>query len=210
VPVGLALAGTGGAVAFGNAVVLTSRAIGGNAGEVVTTVAIPLFGAAGCVALRLAGWHRADLGLRAPSRRAVSSLWWPSIVLAAVMGGIAIAAAARGGVTDDGLSIRVSVLRVVVGTALGEELVHRGVLLPLWASTGISPAGVALANGLGFGMWHVAAAYPKGWLVVLGEVGATATLGAAVFLWARCRSCSVAGSGLLHLSTNLPGLLLRG
>jgi membrane protease YdiL (CAAX protease family) len=207
VSVSLALAATGGAVAWGNAVVLLSRAVGGNAGEVVTTVANPMLGAAGCLALRLAGWRRAELGLQAPSRRALSRCWWPGVLLTVAAAGGAAAGALNGGVTDKGLSVRISLLRLLVGTALGEELIHRGVLFPLWASTGVSPGGVVVANGLAFGAWHVAGVAPNGWLGRIAGVGVPATLGAAGFLWARCRSRSVAGAWLLHFSTNLPGLL---
>jgi hypothetical protein len=209
VPLCVALVATGGAVLWGNAVVLASRAVGGNAGEVITTLAHPLLGAVGCVALRLAGWRYVDLGLRAPTLRSLSSWKWPGALLTAAASAGAVFLASNGGTSDEGLSVRLALVRLLVGTALGEELIHRGVLLALWSSTGVPARYVALANGLAFGCWHLAGAAPKGPLAVSVEFGATATIGTALFLWGRCRSRSMAGAWLLHSSTNITGGLIR-
>jgi membrane protease YdiL (CAAX protease family) len=113
------------------------------------------------------------------------------------------------GVEEDGTSVRLSTLRLVVGTAFGEELIHRGALFALWSSTGSSPQMVAVANGIAFGAWHIAGVRSQGWVGRASEVFVPAIAGTALFLWGRCRSKSVAGSWALHLATNLPGHAIR-
>ena len=205
VPLPLAVAITSGVVIWGNAVVIAQRRVGGDAGEIVTTIAHPVLGATACAALLATGWRGADLGLVPPSRAALAGWQRPAILLALGVGGVAIATAVRGGPYEGG-SARLSVLRVVVGTALGEELLHRAVLFPLWAATRRSPRFVAVAHGIAFGAWHIAAVAPKGWGGRIVGILGPAIPGTALFLWARCRSRSVAGSWLLHSSTNLPGV----
>lgn len=206
VPVWLAVGITCGAVAWGNAVVLVQRRVGGDAGELVTTVAHPMLGLAACAALLATGWRSADLGLVPPSRRALGRLRRPATVLALVAVGAAIATVVRGGI-DDGVNARISILRLVIGTALGEELVHRGVLFPLWAATRRTPKLVVAANAVAFGAWHVASVAPTGWFGRLSGILGPATFGTALFLWGRSRSRSIVGPWLLHTMTNLPGLI---
>jgi hypothetical protein len=205
VSVGVALALTGATIAWGNAVVLVTRNLSGDARNVLTTAAHPLFGVALCATMRMAGWRSADMGLTVPSRATLSRLSRPAVSLA---GGLIAAAGSLfvlGGVNDEGTSARLSTLRLVLGTALGEELINRGALFALWSATGCSPQTVAVTNGLAFGAWHLAGVRSQGWVGRASEVFVPAIAGTALFLWGRCRSKSITGSWALHLATNLPG-----
>jgi membrane protease YdiL (CAAX protease family) len=103
---------------------------------------------------------------------------------------------------------RLQVVRLVIATAGGEEVLHRSALLAVWASTPVGPVVAAVVNAVAFGAWHVAGAWGKGHLGVL-EV-AVPTLGAFVFLWARLRYRSVAVPVILHLAINLFAELIFG
>jgi membrane protease YdiL (CAAX protease family) len=209
VSVGVAAGVTAAAVAWGNGVVLVQRTLGGDAGEWFTAAANPLLGAAGCTALFAAGWRREDLGLRWPSWRASGRRWLPGVAVGALVAGAAGVLALTGGTDAAGADARVSLVRMAVGTALGEELVHRGFLFGLWSATGRSPWIAIAANGVAFGAWHLAAVQPYGRAGRLVGVLGPATAGTAAFLWARCRSRSVLGSAPLHLATNITGSLVR-
>jgi membrane protease YdiL (CAAX protease family) len=199
---------TAGVVIAGNALVVLQRRAGGNLGGSLTTIVMPLLGTAGSVALIAAGWRRRDLGLAFQPRRDLAGLRRPASALAGTLSAASIATLLRGG-RHDGISDGLTVVRVVVGTALGEELIHRGVLFALWAATGESTKTVAVANAVAFGAWHIMAAtsetrHPRPARIVVPMVAGT-----ALFLWARARSGSVFGSSLLHAATNLPFVLLR-
>lgn len=209
VPVKVAIAVTGATVVWGNVVVMATRTLSGSRGEVVTTIAHPLFGAALCAAMRTARWRNSDLGLAIPSRAQLARLSRPATVIVVALTAAAASLFVLDGEDEVGTSTRLSTLRLVIGTALGEELIHRGALLALWSSTGCSPRTVAVANGIAFGAWHLAGVKSQGWVGRAAEVFGPAIGGTALFLWARCRSKSVAGSWALHLSTNLPGHALK-
>ena len=208
VPVAVAVTASAGAVVAGNAVVLLQRRLGGTAGELLTTVAHPLLGLAGASVLIGAGWRRRDVGLSLPSGGTLASVRRPALAVAWALGVAVVATWIRGG-THDGVSDRVTVLRLMIGTALGEELIHRAVLFPLWAATGRPSRDVGVANGVAFGAWHLAAVAPKGWGGRIAGILGPAVPGTALFLWGRCRSGSVVGSWLLHVATNLPGVVAR-
>ena len=209
VPVSVAVALTGATIVWGNAVVLATRAMSGGARDVFTTVTHPLFGAALCASMRMNGWQSADMGLAMPSRVELFQLKQPLRYLGAALAAAVAALFILDGADKEGSSARLSTLRLVVGTAFGEELIHRGALFALWSSTGCSPQTVVVANGLAFGAWHLAGVRSQGRLGRASEVFVPAIAGTALFLWGRCRSKSVAGSWALHLTTNLPGHAIK-
>lgn len=105
------------------------------------------------------------------------------------------------------------VLRVVVVTATGEELIYRGLLLALAART--FGAGMAVvATSVSFGLWHVGDAWDAvegSFLVQLAAVVVVVVgsgVGGVVFAWSRIRTGSLVGPILLHTATNLPGIAL--
>jgi membrane protease YdiL (CAAX protease family) len=200
-----AIAVTGGVIVAGNLVVAAGRHLNPNNREVVTLVAIPSIAIAALGGLRLAGLSSADLGITRGSGQRLGPWRRPALVLGAAAAGATIAVLASGGTARNGADLRLATLRLIVGTALGEELLHRGALLGMWAATGRRPAIIAAVNCAAFGAWHLAGAAPKGWLHGTFDV-VGAALGGGLFLWARARSRSIAGAWLLHLTTNLPGL----
>ena len=102
-------------------------------------------------------------------------------------------AVAIAGVDDRGW---LHLVRVLVGTALGEELVHRGVLIATWSSTSVRARGVVLANVVAFGAWHVASAWHADGFEPR-EIAPPAG-GAVLFLWARLRFRSVLAPAAGH------------
>ena len=78
--------------------------------------------------------------------------------------------------------------------------------LTVWSSSSARPLLVTAANVTGFGAWHLVGAFHGGAFHPL-EVAVPA-LGTLVFLWARLRYQSVAGPTVLHVVTNLPGIIL--
>jgi membrane protease YdiL (CAAX protease family) len=199
---------TAGVVIAGNALVVLQRRAGGNLGGSLTTIVMPLLGTAGSVALIAAGWRRGDLGLVFHPRRDLGGLRRPASVLAGSLAAASIATLLRGG-RHDGVGDGLAVLRVVVGTALGEELIHRGVLFALWAATGRSTKTVAVANAVAFGAWHIVAAASETWHPRSARIVVPAAGGTTLFLWARARSGTVLGATLVHAATNLPFVLRR-
>jgi membrane protease YdiL (CAAX protease family) len=192
-------------VAWGNGLVLLQRRIGGDLGEILTTVAHPFLGSLGAAIMLNSGWSRTDLGLAFPPRRAIGARW--GVALAGLAFGWVAIGVLRKGIGTESTSRRIFVVRLAVGTALGEELIHRGVLLALWARTRLSPGVVIVANALVFSAWHVVGSLRKGPRAV-GEVPITG-LGALLFLAARSRSRSLIGACSAHLSTNILGLALK-
>jgi membrane protease YdiL (CAAX protease family) len=110
----------------------------------------------------------------------------------------------------DGRGLRT--IRTLVGTAFGEELVHRGVLLAVWAGTGVAGWVVVAANIVTFGFWHIAGA--SCWLVecttdscrfqwaeVLGPGGL-----AVMLVWVRLRFASILAPAVFHAASNIIGV----
>jgi membrane protease YdiL (CAAX protease family) len=202
---GAAVAATIGVVLAGNLVVVIGRRLEPDVRECLTLAAIPAIGAVTCSIMRAAGWSNAALGIAPVSKERAGCWRRPGLVLAAAACVTAFRAVTTGGRSSGGADLRIATLRLVFGTALGEELTHRGALLGMWATTGTEPRIVVIANCAAFGAWHVAGAAPNGWIRGTGEV-LGAAIGGALFIWGRMRSRSVAGSWLLHVATNLPGL----
>jgi predicted Abi (CAAX) family protease len=198
VPLHIAVAVTAAVVVYGNAVVWAGRQLGGRrpgVRESITLVAVPAGGMLGAILLVALGWTWADLGLRWPVRR---RLWWLLAGWAAVVGAVA----AWYLITGTGLQ-RLSVVRVLVGTAFGEELVHRSVLLAVWLATRVRLRFVVIANAVAFGLWHVVGASTsdgfRPWDVVV-PMG----LGLGL-LWARLTYRSVVAPAVFHAS-NIVGV----
>jgi membrane protease YdiL (CAAX protease family) len=177
------------------------------------------------VAARRAGlsWH--ELGL-SPARLA-AGVRWGGAAAAVVAAGLAVA------LTVDGLrpllvDARVAALgpaelayralvRIPLGTVVWEEVAFRGVLLASLARV-LPPARAVAVSAAVFGVWHVrptlgalaandlvGGVLPTALLVLAGCL-ATAAAG-VLFAWLRLRSGSLLAPVLLHLATNVLGLL---
>ena len=108
-------------------------------------------------------------------------------------------------------------VRIPVGTVLWEEVAFRGVLHATLART-LAPTRATTASSFLFGIWHVRptleavvanrpAAGPVGrGAAVLAGCAGTAVAG-ALFTGLRERSGSLVAPVLLHLSTNVSGIL---
>lgn len=182
-------------VGFGNSVVVAGRETGRN--DLITLAAVPAAGAVGALALRRRGWPSRSLGIRPPAVDRPLGLPW------AIFGAAALVVIAKGlylVITGDSAQ-RLAVVRLVIGTAAGEELVHRGTVLSLWSATRVESWAVVLANVTAFGLWHVAGAF-RGDGLVWWEVAGPAVL-ALVLLWARLRFRSLAAAAILHAAGNL-------
>ncbi|MEW6473413.1 MAG: CPBP family intramembrane glutamic endopeptidase [Actinomycetota bacterium] len=181
------------AVLWGNGLVAVGRRVGHD--QWITLVGVPLFGAAGWWWLQRRGCTRRAIGLRWPR----PDLPRPLVILtgaAAVVAGVLTAAGlATAGQDRRGLRT----VRTVVGTAFGEELVHRGVLLTVWAMSGASTGTTVAANAVVFGLWHATGADHA------GEVAGPA-LAALTLVWLRLRSRSILVPAVFHAATNLGGV----
>ena len=181
---------------WGNVVVVVGRRFGHP--EQATLIAHPLLAAVQLALFRRAGVSRAALGLIAPQspspshRRALAGL-----------GAIVAVFVATAFIRRPALPV----VRLIVGTAAGEEVLHRAVALYAWSRTDLPTAGVLAATGVTFGAWHVAGA--------IGGRGAAPlevlipAVGAVPFCWLRLRYRSVVPAWLAHLLTNLPGVVSR-
>lgn len=194
-----AVAGSLFAVTWGNGVVVAGRRFGHD--QVITLLAVPALGVAGAMWLHRRKWPTRALGLRWPEadppRRVGFALVGVAAASALAFGTVGLA------LGDAGLRLRL--VRLLVGTAFGEELLHRGVLLALWSSTPLRGPWVVAANLVTFGAWHAAGAvHPDAFkpVEVIGAALATIPL-----LWARLRFRSLLIPTLFHAASNMPGLV---
>lgn len=168
--------------------------------------AAALLALVGVEAVRAYRWHTGRL----PSEPDRSVLWTvgPMAACALVVLAIVTVGDRAGDLSGDEL------VELLVVTALGEELLHRGALLA-FAYAAFRPGTAEWVTALAFGAWHIPNALddrageaiaPTIGLVV-GTVAVT-TAGGFVFAFLRHRSRSVAGSAGGHVATNLPGLVL--
>jgi len=186
-------------VLWGNGVVLVGRHLG--ASDEVTLAAHPLLALA-CTAIMLqSGWRPSALGLRRPLPEPASTQL--RLLLGAL---VATTLTASAVVLALDPSKRLEVVRLLLGTAVGEEVLHRSALLALWASSSAPAAVTVSASVAAFGLWHLAGAFHGGAIHPF-EVAVPA-VGALVFLWARLRYRSVAAPIIVHIATNLPGIVL--
>ena len=201
VPVALAVLMTILVVIWGNAVVFLGRLL--EAPAPVTLVAHPALAISVTLLLVRRGWRLGTLGFSNPEPQPPSRRLRALLAVLAVTAGVACA-----GVLALEPSKRLDVIRLVVGTAAGEELLHRSILLAVWSSSSARPLVVTAASSASFGAWHLVGAFHGGAFHPL-EVAVPA-LGTLVFLWARLRYQSVAAPIVLHVVTNLPGVVLGG
>lgn len=188
---------------LGNGIVLLGRRW--NAEDWTTLVGVPLLAAAGSLLLRLRGWKWGDLGWRRPTVAAPAAVPWSLLGGAAPVAATSVIvwSARTGDVTV------LDVVRLVIGTAVGEEIVHRGVVLATWLSTALSAGGIFVANLTTFALWHVAGGADNGPAGMVVDVGGPAVLGVAL-VWARLRYRSVFASAAFHGAGNLGGSAITG
>ena len=186
-------------VIWGNAVVLLGRLL--EASAEVTLVAHPALALGVTLLLLRRGWRPGTLGFSYPEPQPDSRPLRGLLAVLAVAVGVACA-----GVLALEPSKRLDVIRLLLGTAAGEELLHRSGLLAVWLSSSARPLLVTVASSASFGAWHLVGAFQGGAFHPL-EVAVPA-LGTLMFLWARLRYQSVAAPIVLHVVTNLPGIAL--
>lgn len=187
------------AALWGNAVVLTGRRFGHD--QEITLVGVPLFGVATAWWLyRRRGFGLSIIGLRRPRHEHLPKVL---TVMAAAASLFAAGFAVAGLVTFGEEMHGLRTIRVVVGTAFGEELIHRGVLLAVWARTGVSLRHMTLANMVTFGAWHLAGATCDGFAP--DEVIGPAVL-AVPLVWLRLRFRSIFVPMVFHAAPNLIGV----
>jgi hypothetical protein len=176
IPVAAAIGVSAAVVVAGNGIVVAGRVFGHD--QAITLVTVPAVGAIGAVQLRRRGRQWADVG--------IAPLSWPDrplpkvVFAAALVLAVGRAAVSVAGADED---VLLPLARVVVGTALGEELVHRGVLLAVWSATRANRWIVVVANMVTFGLWHVAGAFKDDGFAVLDVLGPA--LLTVLLLWAR-------------------------
>lgn len=192
----VAAAATVALVAWGNGTVLLGRRL--KAPDAVTLVALPALALGATALLLRKGWSREALGLvrPRPGSQALQAVLVVASVATLVPAAVVLA-------VDP--SKRLTLVRLLIGTATGEELVHRSALLALWTASPASPTVTTTVSAAAFGAWHVAGAWDADGFHPLEVAGPAAFTMA--FLWARLRYRSVAAPIVLHLVTNLPGIL---
>ena len=139
------------------------------------------------------GWRPARL--RGPAMKAVTAA-------TAVLGLAALALVVRREHCDADGGLAINVARLLVATALGEEVLFRGVLFAVWSRTTATDTAVVVANCVFFGLWHVAGGFED------GTFSPASVLGPAIaglwFLWTRCRFSSVVVAAVPHAAINVP------
>jgi membrane protease YdiL (CAAX protease family) len=185
------------AIIWGNGVVAAGRRFGHD--QWITLVAVPLFGLAGWWWLARRGFRREALGIRFPRTDDARLLNGLTVAAALFVGAGALAALASFDPDMRGLRT----VRTIAGTAFGEELTHRGVLLALWANTGLAPRQVLVANMVVFGAWHLAGASR-------GDFQTWEAIGPAILalplVWVRLRSRSILAPATFHAASNISGV----
>jgi hypothetical protein len=186
-----------GIAVWGNSVVVAGRITGQP--EWLTLVGNPAGAIAAVLWMRRRGSSLSAMGLnwprfdrdRLPKVLTAAALAWTAAWLVAGLAGVRELSGLR-------------LARLIVGTALAEEVLHRGVLPAVWAATGSPARTVVAANMATFGAWHLAGATTGGTFHPLEVVGPA--LVALVLLWARMRTGSVLPPAAGHLAGNLTGL----
>jgi membrane protease YdiL (CAAX protease family) len=152
-----------------------------------------LLGAALVVFLR-ARRRPVDVGLFARSGR-----WW---LVALVAVGLVL----QGATDPSGLSVP----NLILVTALGEEILFRG-LLPAAAGLRARSGRVAtFGPALAFGLWHVPDGWSGGPIAVLGVALATSAAAVLIFEPLRRRARSVLAPAAAHALINGIGILIAG
>jgi membrane protease YdiL (CAAX protease family) len=135
-----------------------------------------------------------DLGVRS---RAAS---------AGALGLVAVGVALQAGTHLTGWSV----LNLVCVTAIGEEVLFRGLLPALVACVDQRDAEARFLPALAFGLWHVPDVWSAG--VLYGVAVVLATMAAAVFIFepVRRRTGSIVTSAVLHALINGSGIAVVG
>lgn len=205
----VALTATALVLALGNGLVVLTRRINKPSdtrkGETLTLVVLSATGAALLVALVALGWPARDLGLAMPELRGLgwpaTALVWAAGLVVVVFGVIAVKKSSS---PHDAAAPRLKLARLLLGTAFGEEALHRGFLLAIWCGTDTNSGRIVAVNAVGFGLWHVAGAI-KGKRFRCCDVAVPA-LGALLFLWGRLATGSLLTPILLHAAINVSGI----
>lgn len=119
-----------------------------------------------------------------------------------VLAGVALLLGAVG--APPGLSL----VNLVVVTAVGEEVLFRGLLPALVHSTQFSSRVTTFGPALAFGLWHLPDAWPSGPLVAAGVVLGTTSAALVLFEPLRRRFDSVFAPAAAHALVNGAGLLV--
>lgn len=186
--------------ALGNAVVVAGRRWEGQS-EWISLVGVPTIGLVGTAVLSRRGWSWRNLGFRWPTVDPPTRFTHGAVAFAVA---VAAASGVIGSIADEDQPA-VEVVRLLVGTALGEELVHRGVVLGVWAMTTVARPWVVVANIGTFALWHLASATHQSgfrWW----EVAGPGVLSLAL-LWGRLRSRSIVAPAAFHAAPNMTKFL---
>jgi membrane protease YdiL (CAAX protease family) len=133
----------------------------------------------------------------------------PPLLLASVVGLAAAVALSEAGPSE--------AARIVLVTALGEEILFRGVIYGLVVT--VSTRAAVVVSSVTFGAWHVVDALEAAGTdapmlgslaLVAGVVLVTSLAGALVFAPLRRRTGAVYAPALVHAALNLSGTLLVG
>lgn len=192
-------------VGIGLAVAKTAYVLSRDAGAIESLVVIValVIGVVAAVAIAARARPAAAAGMTAPSH-------WRGRqgVTAALVAGLAVAVA----ISDAGPAVA---LRIVVATALAEEILFRGVVYGIAERAGARFA--AVVSSVAFGLWHVGDGWADaasdagtiGRLAVVGAViGVTGIAGVLVFAPLRRVTGAIYASAIAHAAFNLTGTLL--
>jgi membrane protease YdiL (CAAX protease family) len=202
VPLSQAMLASAALIGWGNGVTFAGRRHHRHR-ETITTVAHATVAGLSAAALWNRGWTAEDLGIRVP--RVASPR--PPVAYVGVGTAVVVPLFFNLGWRRGDVELRRSIWRLLVGTTLAEEVLHRGALLALWTASCQQRRCVVAANMLVFGLWHLVGAIEHGRLHPARVLIPAA--GTSLFLWARLRSRSLILPWLLHISTNLPGLVVE-
>jgi membrane protease YdiL (CAAX protease family) len=208
-PIVVAILASVAVIVWGNALVAVSRDVGGARGEVVTLVLQPLAGLALVTACLRRGFTLGHLGLALPTRSATEPIRWlrrlDVVLLLFVLVAVAMVAVEVVVASWRGDDLPLDIVRTLVGTGIGEELLHRSALLAVWTAA-VGPRTALVANMVTFGLFHVVVATkPTGFR--WSEVAGPALLAVPLCI-ARWRTRSVVSPALGHAGVN--GLAVLG
>lgn len=186
----------------------TQAAHGERASELLTLWVHPAAASTATACLLVSGWSLVELGLAAPrfDHTGVAAIILVALIVT-IVGIFGVWSMTRRLATTGDATLLLRVLRLLVGTALGEEVLFRSFLLAVWTATDASAMVSTVANMVTFGLWHVAGARGQGEIQV-DEILVPAA-GTLLFLWGRLLSSSIAIPWMLHAATNLAGWALR-
>jgi membrane protease YdiL (CAAX protease family) len=101
-----------------------------------------------------------------------------------------------------------SVVNLVLVTALGEEVIFRGLLPAILETRRQTCLGETALSSVAFGLWHLPDAVPGSGLALIGTVVATTAAAVMVLAPLRRRTGSIYASTAVHAFVNGAALLL--